>query len=64
MRIRFYSKHGIFFDELISNNQFISLSGVCLLHDVPYEILDVKPFIKQRDCNNKEYIRVVARKLH
>ena len=64
MRIRFYSKHGTFLDEFISNNEFINLSGTCLLHNAIYEILEVKPFIKKRDCNNQEYIRVTARRLY
>jgi len=63
MRIRFYNKQGMFIDEFVSKDEFISLSGVCLLHNIPYEILEVKPFIKQRDYNEKEYMRVIARRL-
>lgn len=63
MRIRFYNEQGMFLDEFISKNEFISLSGICLLRSIPYEIIDVKPFIRQKDYNNQEYIRVILKRI-
>lgn len=65
MRIRFYDIEGMFLDEFISTSEYVNLSGTCLLHKTLYEIIDVKPFIKQKDSGcTQEYIKVIAKILN